>query len=154
LDLILQKVFTRMRKRSTARSGGASTSLAGVGSWTSGRGSKAVARSLRRMRERESDRSGSDSNGRKTKGNEVNPASGRPIYRGSTESIRCGSFHCTICLNGSIPRSSREDQGGFFANRLQLRPKSEFRSLAKKTTSCRPDGKSFCKTPHHVNLGL
>jgi hypothetical protein len=104
--------------------------------------------------ERESDGSGSDSDGRKTKGNGVKPASGHPIHRGSTESIRCGSFHRTIHLNGSIPRSSQEDPGRFLANRLQLRPKSEFRSSAKKTTSGRPDGKTFCKPLHHVNLGL
>jgi hypothetical protein len=56
---------------------------------------------------------------------------------GSTESIRCGSFHRTIHLNGSILRSSQEDQGGFFANRLQLRPKSEFRSSAKQEDNIR-----------------
>jgi hypothetical protein len=109
LDLIWHKVLTRMRERSTTRSGGASTSLTEVGSWTGGHGSKAVTRSLRRARERESDGSGSDIDGRKTKGNGVNLAPGRPIYRGSTESICCGSFHFTIRLNGSIPRSSRED---------------------------------------------
>jgi hypothetical protein len=45
--------------------------------------------------------------GRKMKGNRVNPASGRPIYRWSTESARCGSFRCTTRLNGSI-REVRE----------------------------------------------
>jgi hypothetical protein len=71
-----------MCQRSTAQSGSASTCLAGAGGWTGGRGSKAVARSLRRARERESDGRGSNSDGRKTKGDGVNPASGRPIYRG------------------------------------------------------------------------
>jgi hypothetical protein len=47
--------------------------------------------------------------GGRRKGNGVNPDSGRPIYRGSTESARCGSFRRTTRLNGSIPRSSRED---------------------------------------------
>jgi hypothetical protein len=56
-------------------------SLARVRSWTSGRGSKVVARSLRCMRERESDRSRSDSDRRKMKGNGVKPAPGPPIYR-------------------------------------------------------------------------
>jgi hypothetical protein len=46
---------------------------------------------------------------KKTKGNGVNTASGCPIYRGSIESICCGSFHRTKCLNGSILRNSRED---------------------------------------------
>jgi hypothetical protein len=67
-------------------------------------------------RERESDSSKSKRDARKkTKGNGVNPAPGRPIYRGSTESIRCGSFHHTMRLDGSIPKTSREDPGGFFA---------------------------------------
>jgi hypothetical protein len=39
----------------------------------------------------------------------VNRASGRPIYREYTESIRCGSFHRTNRLNVSIPQSSREE---------------------------------------------
>jgi hypothetical protein len=47
--------------------------------------------------------------GGRRKGNGANPDPGRPIYRGSTESARCGSFRLTICLNGSILRSSRED---------------------------------------------
>jgi hypothetical protein len=71
-----------MRQRRTARSGGASTSLARVGTWMGGHGSKAIARSLRCVRERESDGSRSDSDRRKTKGNGVNPTLGRTIYRG------------------------------------------------------------------------
>jgi hypothetical protein len=55
LDLMWHKVFTRIRRRMMARSGGASTCLAGAGGWTDGGGSKAVARSLRRTRKRESD---------------------------------------------------------------------------------------------------
>jgi hypothetical protein len=51
---------------------------------------------------------------------------------GSTESICCGSFHRKKRLNGSIPRSSRENQAGIFVSKSQLRPKSEFRSLAEK----------------------
>jgi hypothetical protein len=50
----------RMRWRSAARSGGASSGLAGVGSWTSGRKGVADARSLRSKRGRESDGSNSD----------------------------------------------------------------------------------------------
>jgi hypothetical protein len=57
-----------MRRRSLARSGGASTCLARVGGWMGGRGSKAVARSLRCAQERESDRRRSDNDGRKMKG--------------------------------------------------------------------------------------
>jgi hypothetical protein len=51
--------------------------LARAGGRTDGRGSKAVAISLRRARERESDVSGSDNDRRKTKGSGVNPASGQ-----------------------------------------------------------------------------
>jgi hypothetical protein len=47
LDLMGHKVLMRMHKRSTARSGGASTCLARAGGWTGGRGSTGVARSLR-----------------------------------------------------------------------------------------------------------
>jgi hypothetical protein len=68
LDLMWHKVFMRMRRRSTAWSGGSSTSLAGAGSWKGGRWSKAVARSLPRTRERESGGSRSDSDGGRRRG--------------------------------------------------------------------------------------
>jgi hypothetical protein len=42
--------------------------------------------------------------GRRKK-NGVNPDLGYTIYRGSTESARCGSFRRTTRFNGSIPRS-------------------------------------------------
>jgi hypothetical protein len=84
--------------------------------WTGGRKGTAVTRSLWRKREKESNNSESERDARKkTKGNGVNPTPGRPIYRESTESIHCGSFHRTIRLNGSILRTSRDDLGGFFA---------------------------------------
>jgi hypothetical protein len=66
LDLMWHKVFTRMCKRMTTRSGNASTCLAEAGGWTDGRGSKAVARSLQRN-------VGERMRWRKTKGNGVNP---------------------------------------------------------------------------------
>jgi hypothetical protein len=40
------------------------------------------------------------------------------FIEGSTESARCGSFRRTTRFNGCIPRSSREDYGGFISNRL------------------------------------
>jgi hypothetical protein len=46
VDLMWQRVLMRMRWRSMAWSGGASTSLAGGGEWARGCGSTAVARSL------------------------------------------------------------------------------------------------------------
>jgi hypothetical protein len=61
-------------------SDGASSGLAGVGSWTSGCKGVAVARSLQSKRQRAT---GATATARKkTKGNGVNPAPGRPIYRG------------------------------------------------------------------------
>jgi hypothetical protein len=53
------------------------------------------------------------------KGNGVNPASSRLIYRGATESARYGSFLRTTRLNDSIPISSRDNLGGFIADWLQ-----------------------------------
>jgi hypothetical protein len=63
LDLMWHRVLMRMQRRRTTRSSGASTGLAGVGSWTSGRGSTAVARSLQCERKSESDGSESDCDG-------------------------------------------------------------------------------------------
>jgi hypothetical protein len=42
----------------------------------------------------------------------------------------------------------------FSRKKPELRPKPEFRSLAEKTTSGRPDEKSFCKPLRHVNISL
>jgi hypothetical protein len=81
------------------------------------RWSEAIARS------QESDGSGSESDERKTKGEWCQPRLGPPYLYGVHRIYRCGSFRRTTRLNGSIPRSSREDKGGFFANRLQRRPK-------------------------------
>jgi hypothetical protein len=77
LDLMWHKDLTRMRWRNVARSGGASSGLAGGRSWESRCGSTAVARSAAAW-ERESD------GGRveEDEGNEVNPAPAHYIYRG------------------------------------------------------------------------
>jgi hypothetical protein len=70
----------RMHRRSAARSGGASSGLARIGSWASERESVAVARSLWSKIERAT---GATTTARKKmKRNGVNPAPGRPIYRG------------------------------------------------------------------------
>jgi hypothetical protein len=61
--------------------------------------------------------------GGRKKGNGVNPASGQPIYRGSTESVRCGSFRRTTRQNGSVSGSSREDFDGFVVDSLKPQPK-------------------------------
>jgi hypothetical protein len=107
LDLILHKVLMRMCKRSTGRSGGAVTCLAGARGWMRvGAGARLS-----------QDRYGGEkvmevevtAMGGRQKWNRVNPALGRPIYRGVHRSTHYGSFCRTTRLNGSIPRNSRED---------------------------------------------
>jgi hypothetical protein len=92
------------------RGGGASAWPAGAGGWMGARARKQGGRKIAgKLRRQESDGSRSESDARKKKGNGVNPDPGRPIYGGSTESARCGSFRRTTRPNGIIPRSSRED---------------------------------------------
>jgi hypothetical protein len=79
-------------------------------------GSKTVARLLWQC---EGDSSESESDTRKKKEEWGQPASGRPIYRGSTESARYGSFPRTTHLNSSILISLRDNLDGFVANWLQ-----------------------------------
>jgi hypothetical protein len=83
-----------------------------------GRGSKTVARSLRRVQERESNGSRRDGDGGRRRGMGSTPPRVVLFIGGTTESIHCGSFHRTKCLNGSILRSLREDEGGFLANQV------------------------------------
>jgi hypothetical protein len=109
LDLMWHMVLMRMQRRRTTRSSGASTGLAGVGSWTSGHGSTAVARSLQCERKSGSDGSEIDCDGGRRRRMGSTPPQVSLFIGGSTESIRCGSFHHTTSPNGSIPRSSRED---------------------------------------------
>jgi hypothetical protein len=91
LDLMLHRILTRMRKRSAARSAGASTWLAGARGWMNAHaearrsqdcygGTKAIAVKAKEMRGR-----------RKMSG--VNPALGRPIYRG-VHKIRPSPIQC------------------------------------------------------------
>jgi hypothetical protein len=108
LDLMRHKVLTCMHKKSTTRSNGASTSLGGAGGWTDGRRSETVARSLQRgEREREIV---VEEEATATRGRRMGMGSMPPravlFIGGSFKSIHCDSFHRTICLNGSIPRSS------------------------------------------------
>jgi hypothetical protein len=73
---------------------------------------------------------------------------------GSTKSIRCGSStvqYASTALSQEVREKIKVD---FSRNKTKPRPKSEFRSLAKKTTSGRRDGKSFGKPPRHINIGL
>jgi hypothetical protein len=111
-DLIWHKVFMHTCTRMMARSGGASTNLVGTGGWMDGRGSIAVARSLRCAREWKRKRR------RKMKGMGSTPPWAVLFIGGSTETIRCSSFHRTKRLNGTILRSSQENQCGIFAKQV------------------------------------
>jgi hypothetical protein len=118
LDLMGHKVFTRIRRRMMARSSGTSTSLVGDGGWMDGRGSATVARSLQCARERENNGSGRESDRGRRRGMGSTQPRVVLFIGGSSESIRCGSFYRTMRHNGSIPRSSRENQGGIFAKQV------------------------------------
>jgi hypothetical protein len=72
MDLMLHRVLTRMRKRSAARSGGASTLMAGLG------GGTRTCWRARLLRLQESNGSGSDSDARKKKGEWGQPRPGPP----------------------------------------------------------------------------
>jgi hypothetical protein len=124
LDLILQRVLTRMCERSAVRSGGAITWLVGARGWTG----------VRSEERQSQDRKRATAEGKRQKlkrerceGEERGMGSTPPraalFIGGSTESARCGSFRRTIRPNGSIPGSSREYFGGFFADWLKPRPK-------------------------------
>jgi hypothetical protein len=147
LDLMCLKVFTCIRRRMMARSSDASTCLAGGGGRMDGRGSKAVARSLRCTRERESD------GGRRRGIGSTPPRAALFIGRPPNLSILVPS---TVQYASTAPsREVREKiKVDFWRSKSQLQPKSEFRSLVKKTTSGRPHGKSFCKSPRYINIGL
>jgi hypothetical protein len=117
LDLMLQRVLTRMRKRSAAQSGGTSTWLAGAGGWMDARagerrsqdcygGMKAIAVKAKEMRGRR-------------KRNGVNPTSGHPIYRRVHRICPLRFLPRTMRLNGSILISSRDNLSGFVADWLQ-----------------------------------
>jgi hypothetical protein len=65
---------------------------------------------------------------KKTKGMGTTPTPGHPIYRGATESIRCGSLLRTTRPT-ALSREVREKiEVDFSLTDQVLRPKSEFRS--------------------------
>jgi hypothetical protein len=137
-----------------ARSGGDSASLAGAGGWMDGRGSTAVARSLRCARERESNGSGRESDGGRRRGMGSTPPRAI-LFIGGPPNLSIVVPSTVQCASIALSREVREKiKAEFSLSKSQLRPKSEFRSLVKKTTSGRPDGKSFCKPPRHINIGL
>jgi hypothetical protein len=71
-----------------------------------------------RTKKGESDESeGNGSERKKMKGMGPTPPRLTLFIARSTQSIRCGSLLRTTRPNVFIPRSQREDQGGFFANR-------------------------------------
>jgi hypothetical protein len=59
-------------------------------------------------RERESDGSRSDNDGRKTKGNGVNPASGLLIYRGGPPNLSVAVPSTVQCASTALSREVRE----------------------------------------------
>jgi hypothetical protein len=81
LDLMLQRVLTHMRKRSTMRGGGASSWLAGVGCWMGARGgNKAAARSQQSYGGGKATGVEARAMRGRRKGSGVNPDPGHPIY--------------------------------------------------------------------------
>jgi hypothetical protein len=135
LDLILRKVLTCMRKRSTTWSAGASVWLARVEGWMGvGAGAR---RSQDRYSAAESDNSGSNSDGRKMKENGVNPASGRPIYRAVHRIYSLRFLPPYNTPQRLYPEKFARRSRRIFANKLQLQSKSEFRSSAKQEDNIR-----------------
>jgi hypothetical protein len=65
--------------------------------------------------------------------------------------VRSTIQYASTALSGEVCEKIKADS---LLNKPQLRPKSKFRSLAKKKTSGHLDGKSFCKPPRYINIGL
>jgi hypothetical protein len=146
LDLMEHKVLMRMRGGARCKSDGASALMAGVGDWMEARAREAVAR----LRGATVTRATTTGGRRGRMG--VNPNPSHSIYRGSSGSARCGSFHRTTCYNGSILVISRDDCAGFIVNRLSHDLNSEFgSSAANKTLSGHPDDKQRL-TRLHITL--
>jgi hypothetical protein len=75
-------------------------------------------RSQGRCSTRKGESDGNEGDGsKKMKEMGSNPPRLTIFIAGSTQSIRCGSLLRTTRPNSFIPKSQREDQGGFFANR-------------------------------------
>jgi hypothetical protein len=108
--------------------------------WAREQGGRKIATA---WQERESDESGSDSGERKTKGNGVNPTSGRPIYRGGP-------------LNLSVVVPSIQFASTAISREVREKIKADF-SLTdyscdliqpnNRTTSDRPDDKHVLQDP-------
>jgi hypothetical protein len=142
-------VLMRIRQRSTAWSGGAGSGLARVGTRRAG------ARARRSQdhygaRERESDNSESDNNYDEGRRRGMGSTPPRAIlFIGGPPNLSVAVPSTVQCASTA---QSRELRAKIHAD-FSLRPKSEFRSSAKKTTSGHPDGKSFHKPPRHINIG-
>jgi hypothetical protein len=104
---------------SVARSSGARVWPVGTGGWMGARAREQSSRKTvgkqwwqkRERREEEERWMGST------------PTRAALFIGGSTGSTRCGSFRRTTRFNGSIPRSLREDCGGFIVNGTKPQPK-------------------------------
>jgi hypothetical protein len=129
-----------MRKRSTTRSGGASTWLAGDGGWTGAR-----VGTRRSQDRRTSTKEEATAAGGRRKGNGVNPASGLLIYRGVH---RICPLRFLLPYNTPQRLYSEKFAADFsltdYSYDLNL---SLGRQLNNKTTSGRPDGKHVLQAP-------
>jgi hypothetical protein len=77
------------------------------------------------------------------------------LFIGGPPNLSVAAPSTVQCASTALSREIREKiKEEFSRNKPKLRPKSEFRSLAKKTTSGSPDGKPFCRPPHHVDISL
>jgi hypothetical protein len=142
----------RIRWRSTAWSNGASSGLAGVGTGRAGaRERRSQDRYDAREREREKVTAAKSKGmrGRRRRGMGSTPPravlfiGGPPnLFVVVPSTVQCASTALSQELRAKIQLD------------FLLRPKSEYRSSAKKTTLGRPDGTSFHKPPRPINIGL
>jgi hypothetical protein len=149
VDLMWQSVLMRMRWRSMAGSGGASTSLAGGGGWVRGRGRTAATRSLWHKERRERRERGRREREKEDEGNVVNPAPAHSIYRG---------VHLIYSLRLLAPYNMPQR---LYPEKSARRSRQIFRQQTKrynlnlnlgrrphkKITSGRPDGKHDSQAP-------
>jgi hypothetical protein len=146
--------LTRMRKRSTSRSGGASTSLGGAGGWTGGRGSKTVARLLRRDEREKAMEVEATATGGRRRGMGSTPPRAVLFIGGPTDlSIAVPSTvqHASTALSREVREKIKADfslTGYSYDLNLSLgrQPKRQHQVILM--------AKHFCKPPYHVKSGL
>jgi hypothetical protein len=133
-----------MRKRSAMRSGGASTWLAGAGCWTGAHVGTGRPQDRRIATEAEATAVGG-----KRKGNGVNPASCRLIYRRGPPNLPVVVPSAVQHASTALFREVRENIKAYFSlieHNCDLNL-SLGRQLNNKTTSGCPDGKHVLQAP-------